>query len=89
MTDNELALSILKYLEYRLTCSLSEYESREINSLIKQIKQNFQITTYEYELISAEIDKCPVWRACPVCRSPIIEKWSGIKCSKCDWWSCS
>jgi len=25
---------------------------------------------------------------CPECGEPIIEKWSGVKCSKCDWWFC-
>lgn len=25
---------------------------------------------------------------CPECGEPVIEKWSGIKCSKCDWWFC-
>jgi exosome complex RNA-binding protein Csl4 len=25
---------------------------------------------------------------CPECDEPLIEKWSGIKCSKCEYWDC-
>ena len=25
---------------------------------------------------------------CPECGEVIIEKWSRVKCSKCDWWFC-
>ena len=25
---------------------------------------------------------------CPECGAPQIEQWSGVKCSKCDWWFC-
>lgn len=25
---------------------------------------------------------------CPECGSKLIEKMSGIKCSKCEWWFC-
>jgi exosome complex RNA-binding protein Csl4 len=25
---------------------------------------------------------------CPECSEPLIEKWSGVKCSKCDYWEC-
>ena len=25
---------------------------------------------------------------CPECGEPLIEKWSGVKCSKCDYWDC-
>jgi DNA repair exonuclease SbcCD ATPase subunit len=25
---------------------------------------------------------------CPECGEPLIEKWSGVKCSKCDYWEC-
>lgn len=26
--------------------------------------------------------------ACPQCQAPIVGLWSGVKCSKCDWWEC-
>jgi hypothetical protein len=25
---------------------------------------------------------------CPECGAPLIEKWSGVKCSKCLYWYC-
>lgn len=25
---------------------------------------------------------------CPECNELISERWSGVKCTKCDWWSC-
>lgn len=25
---------------------------------------------------------------CPECGEPLIEKWSGVKCSKCEYWFC-
>lgn len=25
---------------------------------------------------------------CPECGEPLIEKWSGVKCSKCEYWDC-
>lgn len=25
---------------------------------------------------------------CPECGEPLIEKWSGVKCSKCEYWEC-
>lgn len=27
--------------------------------------------------------------ACPKCGKELIEKYSGVKCSKCDYWFCS
>jgi uncharacterized Zn finger protein (UPF0148 family) len=29
-----------------------------------------------------------ITEVCPDCGNPIIEKYSGVKCSKCDWWFC-
>ena len=26
--------------------------------------------------------------SCPECGEPLIEKWNGVKCSKCDYWFC-
>jgi hypothetical protein len=25
---------------------------------------------------------------CPKCEKPLIEKWSGVKCSECEYWEC-
>lgn len=25
---------------------------------------------------------------CPECGQPLIEKWSGVKCSVCEYWFC-
>lgn len=35
-----------------------------------------------------ESDSLPDPDPCPECGARIIEKWSGVKCSKCDWWFC-
>ena len=26
---------------------------------------------------------------CPDCGAPLIAKWSGVQCSKCDYWYCA
>ncbi len=79
MNDKELALELLKYFEHRLTKKIDEYECREINGLMTHIINNFNIKSDEADVITFE---------CPDCHSPIIEKWSGLECSKCHWWEC-
>lgn len=34
-----------------------------------------------------DIEEPIIEETCPEC-GPIILKWSGVKCSKCEWWFC-
>jgi uncharacterized protein (UPF0212 family) len=34
------------------------------------------------------INKDNIEEVCPKCNEPIIEKWSGIKCNKCEYFEC-
>ena len=48
----------------------------------KNLQENLDNTNEELHIsdVSDEV--------CTECGEPLIEKWSGVKCSKCDWWFC-
>lgn len=59
-----------------------EYKCKIMYKSLIENKNNNEIlnTTLRISDISDEV--------CPECGEPIIEKWSGVKCSECDWWFC-
>jgi len=67
-----------------------------MENLERQIKGNKQMlhlaeyhnepeTELKFKDIITELEKLLV---CPDCGSKLIEKWSGVKCSECDYWFC-
>ncbi len=55
MSQYKLILEILYYLEYRNVHVENEYEWREINGLILQILETFEIKKEDHEHIQADI----------------------------------
>ena len=59
------------------------------NSMSDKIKRKKQLDDINIdEELDSSVDIVNAHGVCPKCGSPLKEKWSGVECTKCDYWFC-
>lgn len=59
--------------------NIKKFNKMEENNNLQQNLDNGNEKLYISDVIES---------VCPECDGHLIEKWSGVKCSKCDYWEC-
>jgi len=85
MKQDLLKSNITKYLDSKCTAGglygLTISNESFVDDLIKVIALTRAGGTFE---LPKDNNACP----CPKCGEPLLEKWSGTKCTSCDYWFC-
>ena len=65
-------------------CRYIESSNTKLNKMEEDKNSQQNLDNSNEELHISDVSD----EVCPECGETIIEKWSGVKCSKCDWWFC-